>query len=92
MVKHDTVLLETKETQNRQTTAAFLHQLADKVAEGRVILRQGTDEVILELPPEWVLEIKVEQKERPTYTKQKLELEFSWREGDTAVVDTVTLG
>lgn len=87
-----TVLLDSEEKQDRQSAATFLHQLADKIASGTVVLHHGDTEVTLALPANLEVEVKVEQKEKATYTSQKLEIELSWREGDTAVDNTLTLG
>ena len=50
-------LFKSEERQRRVDVGAFLHQLADKIAEGQVVLRQGTNELALQLPQNVVLEV-----------------------------------
>lgn len=74
-----TVLLSTEEPISRGDLSAFLRELSDKVAGGEVILRQGEEELSLDIPPSLVLEVKVEEEEkRQKGTKRTLELEFEW--------------
>lgn len=73
------VLLSTEEPMSREKLAELLHDLADKMAEGEVILRQGNDGINLEIPTNLVLEVKVEEKEtKQKGTKSTLELEIEW--------------
>ena len=81
----ETRLFKSEENKNRADVSSFLHQLADKVGEGRVVLRQGQEELPLEIPQNLVLEIQVEDEDK----KQKgiqhsLEIEIKWFDSDTA--------
>ena len=63
----------------------LLRQLADKLSEGQVVLRQGSDEITLDMPTSLILEIQVEDEDK----KQKgiqhsLEVEIKWFEGEDA--------
>ena len=76
-------LFKSEERQRRVDVGAFLHQLADKIAEGQVVLRQGTNELALQLPQNVILEIQVEDEDK----KQKgiqhsLEIESKWFDND----------
>jgi len=71
--------------------AAFLRELADKVAEGRVVLISGAEELALELPQSVVLEIKAEEEAKKNKIKRSLEVEIEWIPGDQGG-EGVTLG
>jgi amphi-Trp domain-containing protein len=80
----ETVLFSSEERTNSQQAAAFLRQLADKIASGTVILRQGDNELVLNLPDHLILELKVEEEVKSGREKRTLEIEFEWLEGDAA--------
>lgn len=87
----EVVLFSSEEKQNLQTVSNFLHQLADKVAGGQVILRQGDEELVLTLPQNVVLEIKAEEEAKKTKIQRSLEVEIEWIVGDQGNTG-VTLG
>ena len=87
----ETVLFASEQRQDLASVATFLHQLADKLLENRVILRQGATELVLELPGSVEFEIKAEEELKRNKTKQSLELEISWIVGEN-VPEDVTLG
>jgi amphi-Trp domain-containing protein len=87
----EVVLFSSEEKQNLQTVSNFLHQLADKVAGGQVILRQGDEELVLTLPQNVVLEIKAEEEAKKTKIQRSLEIEIEWIVGDQGSTG-VTLG
>ncbi len=75
----ETRLFKSEERKSRSDLSAFLHQLADKIAEGRVVLRQGQEEIILQLPHSLILEVQVEDEDKKTKGIQhSLELEIKW--------------
>lgn len=78
----EVVIFQTEERMDRPTLAAFLHQLADKVAGGVVTLRAGADELTLTLPAMLTLEIKVDEEQKRSGLKRALEIEIAWRDGD----------
>ena len=57
----EAVLFSSEEKKDLQSVAAFLHQLADKLAENRIIFRQGAEEIVVDIPNNVVLEIKIEE-------------------------------
>ena len=72
-------LFKSKESKSRDEASAFLHQLADKISHGRVILRQGDDELVLDLPGQLVLEVQAEDENKGKKGVQhSLEIEFKW--------------
>ena len=78
----EVVLFKSEEKRMLTEVAEFLHQLADKLAEKQVILRQGNQELVLTLPDRVELEIKAEEEVRRDKTKRQLEIEIEWIEGE----------
>ena len=78
----ETVLFSSEERKDRQSAADFLRQLADRLAQGEVILRQGDQELVLHVPDQVVLELKAEEEAKRGGPKRKLEVEIEWSEGD----------
>ena len=77
-------LFKSEERKNRTDVSAFLHQLADKINEGQVILRQGQEELVLNLPHNLILEIQVEDEDKKRKGIQhSLEVEIKWFDDDT---------
>jgi len=76
-------LFKSEEKMTRSNLSAFLHQLADKLEEGNILLRQGGEEVNLELPHNLILEIQVEDEDKKKKGVQhSLELEIKWFDTD----------
>jgi amphi-Trp domain-containing protein len=81
----ETRLFKSQERRNRAEVSGFLHQLADRLEEGTVTLRQGEEELILELPHNLVLEIQVEDEDKKRKGIQhSLEIEIKWFDDDAA--------
>ena len=81
----ETRLFKSETKMNRQQVGDFLHQIADKIAAGQVILRQGSEELTLDLPGNLILELQVEDEDKGTKGLQhSLELEIKWFDGDDA--------
>ena len=85
------VLFKSEERKDLQSVSAFLHQLADSLENNQVILRQGTEEITLDIPNQVILELKVEEEDKKGKTKHTLEVELEWIEGDESG-GVVTLG
>ena len=85
------ILFKSEEPANLTDVATFLHQLADKLAQGQVILRQGNDELTLDIPNKVVLELKAEEEAKKNKTQRSLEIEIEWIVGDESG-GGVTLG
>jgi amphi-Trp domain-containing protein len=76
-------LFKSEERKNRSEVSAFLHQLADKMGAGQVILRQGQEEIVLDLPHNLILEIQVEDEDKKRKGIQhSLEVEIKWFDDD----------
>ena len=81
----ETRLFKSEERKNRSDVSAFLHQLADKIGEGQVVLRQGKDDIALDLPHSLILEIQVEDEDKKRKGIQhSLEVEIKWYDDDAA--------
>lgn len=79
----ETRLFKSQERKNRAEASHFLHQLADKLANGKVVLSQGTEELTLEIPENVILEVQVEDEEKGTKgTQHSLEVEIKWFDTD----------
>lgn len=77
------VLFKSKERKTRQQVADFLRQLAEKIDSGTMLLKQGQEELNLQLPANLILEVEVEDEhKRNKGVQHKLELEIKWYEGE----------
>lgn len=86
-------LFKSEERRSRAEVGAFLHQLADKVAAGEVVLRQGANELTLALPGNVVLEVQVEDEDKGSRgTQHSLEVEIKWFDGDEGEGGPLALG
>jgi amphi-Trp domain-containing protein len=78
-VGKETRLFKSEERKSRSDATAFLHQLADKISEGQVVLRQGQEEITLQLPHSLILEVQVEDEDKGAKGIQhSLEVEVKW--------------
>jgi len=81
----EVILFSSKEPKARNEVSAFLHDLANRLDEGRVTLRQGDNEIVLDLPDQMVMELKVEDEEkRRKGTQHSLEVELKWYDGQSS--------
>ena len=79
----ETRLFKSEERRTRSEVSVFLHQLADKLAEGQVVLRQGQEEITLQLPHNLILEVQVEDEDKKAKgTQHSLEVEIKWFDDD----------
>jgi len=79
----ETRLFKSEERKSRSEVSAFLGQLSEKLAEGQVVLRQGNDEIILQLPSNLILEVQVEDEDkRSRGIQHSLEVEIKWFDND----------
>jgi amphi-Trp domain-containing protein len=76
------VLFKSEERKELASVVTFMHQLADRLAENQVIMRRGSEEVVIDVPNNVVLELKVEEEDKKGKIKRTLEVEIEWLEGD----------
>jgi amphi-Trp domain-containing protein len=81
---NETRLFKSEERKNRNEVSTFLTQLADKISAGQVVLRQGKEEISLQLPQNLILEIQVEDEDKKKKGVQhSLEVEIKWFDDDS---------
>ena len=74
-------LLKVKERADAARVARFLRDLADRVESGRVVLKQGDEEIVADLAESLTLEVSLDQKDKGQKgTKKSLEVEVEWYE------------
>jgi amphi-Trp domain-containing protein len=79
MMEKETRLFKSEERKSRSDLSDFVRQLADKISEGRVVLRQGQEEITLQLPQRVILEVQVEDEDKGAKGIQhSLEMEIKW--------------
>ena len=79
----ETRLFKSEERKIRADVSNFLHQLADKILTGKVILSQGAEDLVLQIPQNLILEVQVEDEEKGTKGIQhSLEVEIKWFDND----------
>jgi amphi-Trp domain-containing protein len=77
----ETVLFKSEEKKSSNDVAITLRQIADKIDEGRMILKKGSEEITVKFPNYMILELKIEE-EQGMKLKKKFEIELEWIVGD----------
>ena len=77
----ETVLFKSEEKKSAADIANTLRQIAEKIEDGTMILRQGSEEIALAFPQNMVLELKVEE-EQGKRLKKSFEIELEWVIGE----------
>jgi amphi-Trp domain-containing protein len=76
-------LFRQKERKSSDQVAQFLRELAQKVEEGRVILKGVAGEREIYIPHVLALKVKASKKTKPPKgTTHKLTIQLSWNDGD----------
>ena len=78
----ETVLFKSEEKKTSSDIAITLRQIADKIDDGTMILKKGSEEFTLEFPKNMVLELKVEEEQGKKRLKKSFEIELEWIVGD----------
>lgn len=72
-------LFTSKERKSSVEIVAILRNIADRIEQGSMTLRQNENEVVLDFPQQMTLEIKVEDEvKKRKGTKRELEIELEW--------------
>lgn len=75
----ETRLFKSEEKKSRADAGTFLHDLADRVSQGQVLLRQGQEKITLQLPGDVILEVQVEDEDKgPRGIEHSLEVQIKW--------------
>jgi amphi-Trp domain-containing protein len=78
----ETVLFKSEEKKASSDIANTLRQIADKIDDGTMILKQGSEEITLEFPQKMVLELKIEEEQGRKRLKKSFEIELEWIMGE----------
>ncbi len=78
----ETVLFKSEEKKASSDIANTLRQIADKIDDGTMILKQGSEEITLEFPKNMVLELKIEEEQGKERLKRSFEIELEWIMGE----------
>ncbi len=74
----ETILFKSEEKRDIKSVSSFLRELADKIDQQKVVLKQGNKTVKLKIPDNVELEIKAEREDGKRRSKKKLEIEIEW--------------
>ena len=78
----ETTLFKSEERKSRAEICDVLRKLADQIESGKVTLRQGNEETVLEMPELLELEVKAEDEQKSDKDVQhSLEVELKWWDG-----------
>ena len=86
----ETVLFKSEEKKSSSDVAIALRQIADKIDDGSMILKKGSEEITIAFPKNMVLELKVEE-EQGKRLKKSFEIELEWIIGEDQKADTTIL-
>lgn len=86
----ETVLFKSEEKKTSSDIANVLRHIADKIENGTMTMKQGSDEITIEFPKNMVLELKVEE-EQGKRLKKSFEIELEWVIGEDKKADTTIL-
>jgi len=79
----ETRLFESKEHKSRSDTAEFLNHIAEKLENGKVVLRRGQKELVVDIPENLILEVQVEDENKKVKgILHSLEIEIKWYDND----------
>ena len=79
----ETRLFKSEEPKKRAEVGEFLHQIAERITNGEVVLRRGTEELVLPIPENLILEVQVEDEDKKSKGIQhSLEIEIKWYDDD----------
>jgi len=77
------ILFKSEERKTSGEVAAVLREIADKLEQRQMTLKQAANEITLDFPENLVLELKVEEEEEEgRKVKRSLEIELEWVPGE----------
>jgi len=75
------VLFKSEEKKSYSEIVNALRQLADKIDDGTMILKQGSEEIKIEFPTNMIFELQIEE-EYGEKLKKSFEIELEWIVGE----------
>ena len=87
----ETVLFKSEEKKTSSDVAITLREIADKIDDGTMILKKGSEEITIEFPKNMVLELKVEEEQGKKRLKKSFEIELEWIVGDDQAIGATIL-
>ncbi len=75
------VIFESEEKADRARVCSFLRDLADRIEQNNVVLKQGGEETSVDIPDMMELEVKFEEETEDSGKEYSLEIELEWPEG-----------
>jgi amphi-Trp domain-containing protein len=80
------ILFKSEEMKSNKEAADILRKVADKIEEGSILLKKGSEEVTVNIPSKLEVEIEASQKNKKGQIKKQLEVELEWIEGENGDV------
>jgi amphi-Trp domain-containing protein len=80
------ILFKSEEMKSNKEAADILRKVADKIEEGSILLKKGSEEVTVNIPSKLEVEIEASQKNKKGQIKKQLEVELEWIEGESGDV------
>lgn len=80
------ILFKSEDMKSKKEAADILRQIADKIEEGNIVLKKGSEEVSVDIPEKVEVEIEASKKDKNGQTKKQLEIEIEWVEGEIGEV------
>lgn len=77
----ETILFKSEEKKTSREIAKTLRQIADKIDDGTMMLKKGSEKINVEFPSNMVLELKFEE-EQGRRLKKSFEIELEWIIGE----------
>ena len=78
------ILFKSKEMKSSQEIADFFRKLADKMDNNQFTLKQGDQEVNIDLPHSSIeFELELEEKSKSRSIKREFEIEMEWYENSS---------
>lgn len=77
----ETVLFKSEEKKASKDVAIALRRIADKIDDGNMTLKKGSEEITVEFPKRMIIELKIEE-EQGKRLKKSFEIELEWVVGD----------
>lgn len=75
------VIFESEEKADRARVCSFLRDLADRIEQNNVVLKQDGEETSVDIPDMMELEVKFEEETEDSGKEYSLEIELEWPEG-----------